>query len=42
MPYRTRTFDTIMVSDWVTPAGGMVLRYDRARVQDAWAQLTTR
>ncbi|MFB3820100.1 MAG: LCP family protein [Candidatus Methylomirabilales bacterium] len=38
--YRTRTFDTTMVSDWVTPSGGQVLRYDRARVEDAWAELT--
>ncbi len=38
--YRTRTFDTTMVTDWVTPAGGQVLLYDRARVEDAWAELT--
>lgn len=38
--YRARTFDATMVSDWTTPTGGMVLLYDRARVEDVWAELT--
>ena len=37
---RTRTFDTTMVTDWVTPGGAMVLLYDRARVEEVWAELT--
>ncbi|HOG47409.1 MAG TPA: LCP family protein [Anaerolineae bacterium] len=38
--FREGVFDTTMVRDWTTPGGAMVLLPDRARIEQAWAELT--
>ncbi len=39
--YRTQVLDGTMVSDWITPAGAMVLLPNTARIRQAWQELTT-
>lgn len=38
--YHTVVVDQSMVRDWITPEGAMVLLPDKARIREAWDQLT--
>ncbi|MCL6430982.1 MAG: LCP family protein [Anaerolineae bacterium] len=38
--YRTRVFDSTMVTSWVTPEGAMVLLPQREAIESAWVELT--